>query len=157
LNKYPLILIAGCRSHFYFHTEYRQIPRLRELQPYPHVDIHPETAAAYGIAEGDWVWIASSEGRIRQKARLTRRVHPRMVSAEHGWWYPEKEGPLHGCFDSNINVLCSNDGPYDPATSGTLITGYLVAIARADGPPEGIIEVKHDLFMMMNKGEEEKY
>lgn len=150
MRQYPLILIAGCRSHFYFHSEYRQIPRLRQLQPYPHVDIHPDTAAAAGIREGDWVWIESPHGRIRQKARVTKRVQPTMVSADHGWWYPEKEGPLHGCFDSNINVLCSNDGPYDPATSGTLITGYLVRIYRADGPPDGIIQVKSDPFTLWN-------
>jgi len=74
-----------------------------------------------------------------------------MISADHGWWYPEKEGPLHGCFDSNINVLCSNDGPYDPATSGTLITGYLVKIYRAEGPPEGILDVKEDPATALNR------
>jgi anaerobic selenocysteine-containing dehydrogenase len=153
ISEYPLILITGCRSHFYFHTEYRQIPRLRELQPYPHVDIHPGTAAEYGIAHGDWVWIESPQGRIRQKARLTKRLHPRMISAEHGWWYPEKEGPQHGCFDSNVNVLCSNDGPYDPATSGTLLTGYLARIYRAEGPPEGIVEVKKDPYTLLNRYE----
>jgi anaerobic selenocysteine-containing dehydrogenase len=150
-KEYPLILIAGCRSHSYFHTEYRQVPRLRELQPYPRVDIHPETAIEYGIGEGDWVWIESPHGRVRQKARLTKRVQQQMISADHGWWYPEKEGPLHGCFDSNINVLCSNDGPYDPATSGTLITGYLVKIYRAEGPPEGILDVKEDPATALNR------
>jgi anaerobic selenocysteine-containing dehydrogenase len=117
------------------------------------VDIHPETAARYGIEPGDWVWIESPHGRVRQKARVTKRVQPHMISAEHGWWYPEKDGPEHGCFDSNINVLCSNDGPYDPATSGTLITGYLVRIYRAEGPPEGILSAETDPFTDFNKQE----
>lgn len=34
------------------------------------VEIHPETAAALGVAEGDWVWVESSKGRIKLRARL---------------------------------------------------------------------------------------
>lgn len=52
-------------------------------------------------------------------------VDPRVVSASYGWWFPEKPGPEHGCFESNINVIPSGHGPRGEtcasvATRGTL-------------------------------------
>jgi anaerobic selenocysteine-containing dehydrogenase len=37
---------------------------------FPTVQINPETAGKLGIADGDWVWIESPRGKVRQKARL---------------------------------------------------------------------------------------
>jgi anaerobic selenocysteine-containing dehydrogenase len=43
-KEYPLILTTGRRSSAYFHSEHRMIPWLREIEPDPIVEIHPETA-----------------------------------------------------------------------------------------------------------------
>ncbi|MGB9498825.1 MAG: molybdopterin-dependent oxidoreductase [Dissulfuribacterales bacterium] len=114
-KEYPLILTTGARSKYFFHSEYRQIPRLRKRHKNPIVDIHPETAAKHDIQEGDWVWIESPRGRIKQKARVTTEIDPRVVNVEHGWWFPEKHGPEHGVWESNANVLTTMEPPYDPA------------------------------------------
>ncbi len=47
-KEYPLILSTGGRQPYYFHSQYRQIPWLRERQPHPIVQIHPETAGDLG-------------------------------------------------------------------------------------------------------------
>lgn len=104
-EKYPLILMTGVRSKVFFHSEHRQVPWLREIHPDPIVEIHPETAANLGIKEGDWVWIENQKDRIRQKAKVTPIVHPKMVLADHGWWFPEKPGPDYGHWEVNINRL----------------------------------------------------
>ncbi|MHB9149873.1 MAG: molybdopterin-containing oxidoreductase family protein [Thermoleophilia bacterium] len=107
-EEYPLVLITGARVRGFFHSEHRQIPRLRRMNPDPITEIHPETAAALGIGEGDWVFIESRYGRCRQRARLTPDIHPRVVSSQHAWWFPEKPGPepsLFGVWESNINLL----------------------------------------------------
>ncbi len=107
-EQYPLVLTTGARSWGFFHSEHRQIGQLREIDPDPEVEIHPDTAAANGISEGDWVWIENSHGRCRQKAKLVTTIDPRVVHAKHGWWYPEKEGAeptLFGMWDCNINQL----------------------------------------------------
>lgn len=78
--------------------------------PEPQVRIHPETAAKYGVKEGDWVWIENHRGRCRQKVVLDSSYDPRVIAADHGWWFPEMEGEeptLFGVFDSNINNLTS--------------------------------------------------
>jgi len=110
-GEYPLIMITGARTTSFFHSEHRQVPYLRQLNPDPWVQINPETAAKLNISDGDWVWIENSRGRCRQRARLTYEVHPRMVAAQHGWWFPEQDGAepnLYGFRQSNINLLMQN-------------------------------------------------
>ncbi|MEM3551340.1 MAG: molybdopterin dinucleotide binding domain-containing protein, partial [Candidatus Bathyarchaeia archaeon] len=107
-KNYPLILTTGGRVNAFFHSEHRQIPVLRQLNPNPIVEIHPETAKQLGIEDGDWVLIENKYGRCKQKAKLTTGVHPKVVHAQHGWWYPEKpasEPILFGVWESNINLL----------------------------------------------------
>jgi anaerobic selenocysteine-containing dehydrogenase len=111
---YPLILTTGGRIQQFFCSEHRQIPSLRTKYPDPLVEIHPDTAARLGIREGDWVWIETVRGRIRQRARLTQ-IHPRVINVQYGWWFPEEGGPEYGVWRSNANVLTSTDPPYDPA------------------------------------------
>lgn len=53
-QEYPLIITTGRRIPVYFHSEHRQLPWCREQWPVPRVEIHPKTAAEYGIEQGDW-------------------------------------------------------------------------------------------------------
>ena len=45
-KKYPLILSTGRRSPAFFHSEHRNIDWLRDIDPDPNVEIHPDTAAS---------------------------------------------------------------------------------------------------------------
>ncbi|MBL6967846.1 MAG: molybdopterin oxidoreductase, partial [Desulfobacteraceae bacterium] len=128
-NTYPYILITGARSPGFFHTENRQIPWLRELDRDPVVEIHPETAKIEGIGQGDWVVIESPRGKVRQRAKLSAGIDPRVVSAQHAWWFPEKEGPGHGWDESNINILTDNSyESCDPAMGATHVRTLLCRI-----------------------------
>ena len=78
-----------------------------------------------GIAEGDWVKIETPQGAIRQKAALNSEIHPRVVVAAYGWWFPErKDLELCGWKESNINILTENDPPYEPAIGSTNLRGF---------------------------------
>lgn len=106
------------------------MPWLRELHRDPIVEIHPETAEREGIDEGDWVVIESPGGWIRQRAKFFEGMDPRIVSAEHGWWFPEKKAPGHGWEESNINILTSNSFENcDPAMGATHIRTLLCRIS----------------------------
>ena len=107
-KDYPLILSTGRRSPVYFHSEHRQIPWLRSIDPDPLVEIHPETASQQGIGNGEWVWVENWMGRARFKAKVTLIVPSWMVMATHAWWKPEKEGSepeLYGTWEHYINLL----------------------------------------------------
>jgi anaerobic selenocysteine-containing dehydrogenase len=85
------------------------IPWLREIHPDPIVEIHPRAAREHGIKDGDWVFIESPRGRVKQLARLTTGMDPGVVAAQHGWWFPEVKEPGHGWDESNINIITDND------------------------------------------------
>ena len=128
-KDFPYILITGMRQPGFFHTENHQVPWLRELHPDPTVEIHPDTAKKEGIKNGDWVVIESPRGKVRQRAKLTPRIHPNVVGAQHAWWFPEKKDPDHGWKDSNINLLTDNAyEACDPAMGATSVRVLLCKI-----------------------------
>ncbi len=107
-RKYPLILSTGRRSPVLYHSEHRNIPWLREIDPDPVLEIHPDTARSLDIGQGEWVWVENWLGKCRLKAKVTLEVPTWMVMAPHGWWFPEKPGAepcLFGVMESNINQL----------------------------------------------------
>ncbi len=132
LKEYPLNLITGCRHIAYFHSNNRQIPWCRELEPMPRLEIHPDTAGNLGIKENDWAWIQTpvSKERVKMPVRLTRAVRQDVVHAPSHWWFPEMKGPEHGCFQSSINLVLSNDGPYDPISGATNLRGVLCKVYK---------------------------
>jgi anaerobic selenocysteine-containing dehydrogenase len=137
-KKYPYVLNSGLRNATFFHSANRQIPWLREIRPDPLMELHPETAKKHGIKEGDWVWIESPRGRIKQRAKLNDGIDPRVIAAEHGWWYPEIKTPDHGWDVSNVNILTDNSPEStDPVMGSTSLRVLLCNIARCEDQQEG--------------------
>ena len=131
-EDYPLVLTTGARISYFFNSEHRQIENLRKAHRDPTAEIHPETAERYGITKGDWMWIETKRGRIRQRARLTTGIDPRVIAAEHGWWFPEKPAPEYGVWQSNVNLLTDNEPPYDPAMGTYQLRALLCRVALAE-------------------------
>jgi anaerobic selenocysteine-containing dehydrogenase len=129
-KRYPLIITTGGRIEPFFCSEGRQIKSLRKLHPDPQVEMNPATAFALGIGEGDWVWIEGLRGRIKQKARLTEGIHPGVVHAEYGWWFPEANPPEYRFKESNVNML-TNGMPCDPHTGSESWRSFLCKVYRA--------------------------
>jgi len=111
-REYPFVLATGGRIKYFYHSEFRQIGSMRKHHPDPLVQIHPDAAAKLGIGDGDWVYLESRLGRARFKAQLFDGIDPRVVHAEHSWWFPEDPAPepsLFGVWKSNVNVLLDDD------------------------------------------------
>jgi len=104
---FPLVL-TSCKSRYYLHSSYRWVKSLREKRPHPMTEIHPDTAAKYGIGDGDELVIETRHGSVTQVASLTDRIHPRVVNAAYGWWFTEGETGA-GCDwqSANFNMLTS--------------------------------------------------
>ena len=112
-EDYPLILTTGVKVKQFFHSEGRQIHSLRKANPFPLVEIHPETARSLNIEDGAWVWIETHAGRVQMQARLFDGLKKNVVSTQNKWWYPEDDPPEYGWKRSNINLLFS-DMAMDP-------------------------------------------
>jgi anaerobic selenocysteine-containing dehydrogenase len=82
---YPLVL-TNAKFTTYIHSQLRGLSSLRKVSPHPNADIHPETAARYGIVDKNWMNIESPRGVIRARARVTDVIAPGVVCCQHGWW-----------------------------------------------------------------------
>jgi len=134
-QSYPLILTTGGRFLPMYHSEHRQVDSLRRMHPAPIAQIHPDKASELGISDGDWVWIETQRGRVRMKCRYFDGIDPRVVHAEHGWWFPELPGEepwLHGVWESNINVVTDDDLEHcNKISGGWVFRGLLCKVYKA--------------------------
>ncbi len=130
IEEYPLTATTGRRIPVYFHSEHRQLPWCRELWPVPRMEINPKTAEKYGIEQGDWVWIETEWGKIREVADLYYGVDETTVNLEHTWWYPEVEDAGHGFQLSQVNQLIDHHAQ-DPHCGASNLRAYQVKIYKA--------------------------
>ena len=135
--EYPLCMITGARFMPFYHSEHRQPGAYRDLHPDPIFQIHPDTAMDLNIAPGDWCWIETHKGRIKQRASLTTTVDPRVISVQHDWWFPEDEEAepsLLGVWKSNVNVIVDSDPDKycDPLMGAWPVTGLMAKVYRCE-------------------------
>lgn len=107
-EEYPLMLTTGARKFTSFHSEHRQLKNLREIDPWPVVELNPEAAEKYGVKEGDWVCVENMFGMAKGVVRVCPTIDARVIHMTHGWWYPEQDGEepnLFGVWKSNVNDL----------------------------------------------------
>ena len=137
-EEYPILCITGRRIPVYFHSEHRQLPWCRELWPVPRMEINPADAERLGIEQGDWCWIETEFGKIRETADLYYGVPEGVVNLEHQWWYPEITEPGRGFQFSAVNQLISPDDG-DPLCGSSNLRAYMVNVykATAENSPYG--------------------
>lgn len=137
-EEYPFVVTTGRRIPVYFHSEHRQLPWCREQWPVPRVEINPEDAAEADIEQGDWVWIETPWGKIRQVADLYYGIGKGVINLEHAWWFPELPGPTRGETLCDCNRLNDPDNQ-DPIIGSTCMRGYLGKIYKAtpENCPDG--------------------
>lgn len=132
-KEYPLRLTVSGRWNPQYHSEHR-VPGTgtRSMYPWPTVKIHMYDARRLGIRQGDWVWIETPRGRIRQVADLGWDIVEGVVQAQPSWWYPElpaEEPWSQGIFESNGNVLVDDSiESLDPGTGTWIARGLLCKV-----------------------------
>lgn len=136
-KEYPYALISGSRIRPYWHTSYRELKTLRWRHEYPVVEIHPATARKHDIANGEYVYIETPLGRVKQKARVTSEIQPDVIHAEAYWYFPEQpeeEPYLFGVWDTNINAIIDDDYDVLDYAGDHPFRGMLCKIYKADPP-----------------------
>jgi anaerobic selenocysteine-containing dehydrogenase len=131
---YPLTLTNAKLKHF-CQTQHRALPSLRRVTPHPFAEIHPDTAAEYGLNDGDWTIVETVSGRIRVAARLTDALLRDVVCVQHGWWQRCGELELAG-YDpespsgANANLLYDST-ILDPVSGSVQLKGVPCRIRKA--------------------------
>lgn len=133
-EDYPLVLTSG-KDPVFFHSAYRQLETLRRISPEPRAYVSPETANSMGLKEGDWVWIMTSQGRIKQRLQVLEGLDPRVVCGAYGWWFPDKaEEAFFGWEESNLNLLTKGLPEFDPLVGSVNLRGIPCRLEKAQGP-----------------------
>ncbi len=134
-GRFPLVLT--CAKHTLFcESQHRALPSLRRLALEPEVELHPSVAASRGIADGDWVAIATPKGSVRARARLDASLLPDVVCAQHGWWQGcEAIGaPGYDPFGpegANLNLIIGDDVT-DPVSASVPHRAYLCDVHKVE-------------------------
>jgi anaerobic selenocysteine-containing dehydrogenase len=120
-DRFPLVLTSA-KNGLFCNSQHRGVPALRKRHRDPTVEVHPDSAAARGIASEDWVRIETPEGSIRARVQFNATLDPRVVVGQHGWWQAcgELEEPAYDPFDDagvSFNSIVGTD-TLDPV-SGT--------------------------------------
>ena len=100
------------------------------------VCIHPDDAAARGIADGDVVELFNDRGACLAGAVLTEGIRPGVLKLSTGaWWNPAEWGtPGALCKHGNPNVL-TRDAGASGLSQGCAAQTCLVELRKAIDPP----------------------
>lgn len=125
--EYPLYLI-NWKEATHTHTRTQNNAWLVEIKPTNPLIIHPDTAAKLGIKDGDEVWVESKYGKARAVAKVTLRIHPDVVGAQHGFghWRLGKTARDHGTSFGDLNYIV-----YDPLSGQGLHKEVCVRVSKA--------------------------
>ena len=131
-EEFPLVLTCNKPLHF-CETQHRQVASLRRHLPDPQVELHPDTAAARGIAEGAWVEIRTPKGAVRARAEFNDTLDRGVVSGQHGWFEACEEldlpgFPPFGPGSANLNLVLSQT-PSDPISGSSPLRAQVCEIA----------------------------
>ncbi len=108
------------------------MPTLRKASPEPAADIHPATAARYGIRHKEWMIVESPRAAIKVRARVTTNILPGVVCCQHGWWQACTELNLpgydaFGAHGANPSILIGTD-LCDPISGSLPHRSYLCRV-----------------------------
>jgi anaerobic selenocysteine-containing dehydrogenase len=116
-ETYPLVLTTGAKQNCYVHSQMRNVPSLHRRLPENVAEIHPDTAADCGVAQGDAVLLESPRASLHCQAEVTADICPQVVQLYHGF------------AEANANLLTDN-GSYDPITGAVSLRSSLCRIRK---------------------------
>jgi len=123
-EEFPLMM-TNYKSEIFMLSGYRNLGLLKDKSLPPTVYMNPATAREYGLAEGDWIYIETYKGRIKQQLALQPNMDRRVVNVEFGWGD-------YGFKDANMNLLTDFDEPWDYPTGSVTIRGYACKVYKAE-------------------------
>ncbi len=83
--RYPLAMISPPARNF-LNSTFVNVDSLRATEGEPHLDIHPDDAAARGIVDGMMVRAFNDRGSMQARARVTDRARQGLVVGLSIWW-----------------------------------------------------------------------
>ncbi|WP_127534333.1 molybdopterin oxidoreductase family protein [Paenibacillus kobensis] len=123
-EQYPLRLTTGrVVYHYLSGNQTRRIPFLRDMCPEPYVEVHPETAALYGIHHDEVVRLYTRRGEALYKVKIIEAIRKDTVFV-----------PYHFGHEQSVNLLTID--ALDPMSR---MPEFKVCAAQIGKLPEGAV------------------
>jgi anaerobic selenocysteine-containing dehydrogenase len=84
-SRYPLSFLSPPVRNF-LNSSFANLPRFREAEGEPSLELHSDDAARRGIADGDAVRVFNDRGSFTLKARVNDKPRRGVVVAPSVWW-----------------------------------------------------------------------
>ncbi len=79
-DEFPLIATTGrVLQHYQSGAQTRLVGELNDVVPEAYVEVHPDTAARAGLADGDWARVVSRRGETTARVRCIASMRPDTV------------------------------------------------------------------------------
>ena len=145
-DAYPLHAVTQ-RPMAMYHAWHSQNAWLRQIYSRNRLYMHRRTAASLGIADDDWIWVISRNGRVKGQVRLMEGVNPdtvwtwNAIGKRRGAWGLSDDAPeVEKGFLLNhvISEFLAGGRELnaDPVTGQAAWYDLRVRIEKADGPAE---------------------
>ena len=102
------------------HSQFGNLALIRQFDPGPEAQIHPDDAVARNIAHGDRVTIANKRGELTVTARIDAGIRRGCIAVTNGWWDDQ---------DGLVNKL--SEGRETDVAHGAAFHDNLVEVRRA--------------------------
>lgn len=131
-RDHPFVLI-GRRHVRSCNSWMHNVEVLVKGKPRCTMHLHPDDAAALGLADGDPARVRSRVGELTVPVEVTDAIRPGVVSIPHGWGHDVEGARLsvaqeHAGVNSN---LLADETLFDPVSGNAVLNGIPVAIEPA--------------------------
>lgn len=112
-EKYPLVYLQE-HSRFRIHTQWFEVPVLRELDPEPQGKVNSVDAEARGVKDGDYIEVFNNRGHAVVKALIDESIAPGIISIPKGWQRSQfKAGCYQELTNPKTDKYADSIAPYD--------------------------------------------
>ncbi len=96
------------------------------------LEIHPDDASRWGLADGELAFVTSSVGKVELPVEITDSIRPGVVSIPYGWGHGQPGSSMKVAANyagANVNLL--SDGSIDELSGNAVLNGIPVTVASA--------------------------
>ena len=102
------------------------------------LEVHPDDASRWGLADGELAFVTSSVGKVELAVEITDSIRPGVVSIPYGWGHGQPGSAMQVAANyagANVNLL--SDGSIDELSGNAVLNGIPVTVASARANPDG--------------------
>lgn len=112
-ERFPLVFLTD-RSRFRTHTQFSNLPTLREIDPEPYIRMNPQDASDRELGTDDIAEVYNDRGHVVAKVRVDNGVRSGCIAMPKGWQrYQFIEGGYQEITQPKSDVFINNFCYYD--------------------------------------------